>query len=103
MNDYQTRVRLQKLVGPQIYNQIRSNFQVVSTLQSDDEIVALTGCMRNSCDSTQSLLIYDVPNDTLKAWYHWGKKVLSAQEDGVLNEEKFNVDVQDMAEHMDAQ
>lgn len=95
INNYDTRVRLQKLVGTNVYNQIRKNFQVVSTLQSDEDITAFSGCQKNNCADTESLVVYDRNSNVLSVWYHHGEKVLRVQEKGEMNEDNFGVDLQD--------
>lgn len=74
INNYNTRVRIQKLVGTNVYNQIRNNFQAVSTLQSDEDITAFSGCQKNNCGATESLVVYDRNTNVLSVWYHVGAK-----------------------------
>lgn len=52
INNYNTRVRLQKLVGINTYNQIHKNFQVVSTLQNNEDNFGVD--LQDAIDSLQA-------------------------------------------------
>ena len=85
--------RLAKLLGPVNHRFFRKNFQVVSTLQADRRVIAVTGCQRYNCPTHGSLVTYDRSNDAFKVWLTVGGKTTTFTEKGWNAARFFNADV----------